>query len=501
MGTYTWPASRRAPRLQAWSGYLVANIVLGVLYFVLPRFGVTDVAITGIYLTVAAATPAAILYGVRRHRPAGRSGWLLLVGGQVVIAVAEVSAAAAEYLGGGFQEPAPSDVLFLGAYPLLFAALLAFVRRRTPQWDTASAIDAAIIAVGAGLASWVFLVQPVASEVGESTAAKVVQSGYPILDLLLLIVTVRLVLGAGVRTVSFTLLVASVVLLLAADTGYAVLSLLEVDQFVSPLDILWMGSYALMGTAALHPSMRRMDEASGVDAPDATLGRLAVLAIAVLTAPAIQLVQHLRGADVHVTLIAACCAVMFLLVMTRMAGMVTAQRTAAITDGLTGLKTRRYFEQSLTTEVQRATRNGQSIGLLIVDIDYFKRVNDTYGHPGGDRVLIEIARRLRIAARPGAIVARYGGEEFVVLVPQTSLAQLAADAERVRQAIANTPVAVRPDTLLSITASVGASSLPEHANTADTLVQSADHALYAAKEAGRNRAVTSASPIAETLAA
>ena len=501
MVTSTSRQSARGIHLQAWSGFLGANIALGGLYFVLPIFGVIDVAVTGIYLVISVATPVAILYGVRRHQPAGRRGWLLLAGGQVVIAVAEISSAVAEYFGDGFQEPALSDVLYLGAYPILLAALLTFVRRRTPQWDTASAVDAAIIAVGAGLATWVFVVQPIASGVGGSTAAKVVQSGYPILDLLLLIVTVRMVLGAGIRTVSFVLLVASIVLLLAADTGYAVLSLLQVDQFVSPLDVLWMGSYVLMGTAALHPSMRRVDERSAVAAPDATLGRLAVLAVAVLTAPAIQLVQHQRGADVHVTLVASCCAVMFLLVMARMAGMVAAQRNAAITDALTGLKTRRYFEQSLATELQRAIRNGQSVGLLIVDVDHFKRVNDTHGHPGGDRVLIEIARRLTIAARPGTVVARYGGEEFVVLLPQTSPAQLAATAEHIRQTIANTPVAVRPDTLLSITASVGASSFPEHADTASTLVQSADHALYAAKEAGRNRTVTSTFPATEPLAA
>ena len=475
-------------------------MALGALYFVLPIFGVTDVAVTGIYLVISAATPVAILYGLRRHRPAGRTGWLLLAGGQAVIAVAEIFSAAAEYFGAGFQEPSPSDVLYLGAYPILFAALLTFVRRRTPQWDTASAVDAAVIAIGAALASWVFVVQPLTSGVGESTGAKVVQSGYPILDLLLLIVTVRMVLGAGVRTVSFMLLVASIVLLLAADTGYAVLSLLQVDQFVSPLDVLWMGSYALLGTAALHPSMHRVDERSAVAAPDATLGRLAVLAVAVLTAPAMQLVQHLRGTDIHVILVATCCAVMFLLVMARMAGMVAAQRNAAITDALTGLKTRRYFEQILTTKLQRATRNHQSIGLLIVDIDHFKWVNDTYGHPGGDRVLIEIARRLALA-RPGTVVARYGGEEFVVLIPQIDQGQLTTVAEQVRQAIANTPVTVRPDTLLSITASIGASSFPEHANTASTLVQSADHALYAAKEAGRNQAVTSTVPVAAHLSA
>jgi two-component system cell cycle response regulator len=497
MATLTRPRAGLGAGPRAWSVYLAVNIVLGMLYFVVPSFGATEAAVTVIYLVISAAAPVAMLYGIRRFRPAGRRGWFLLAIGQIVIAAAEISSAAAEYLGDGFEEPAPSDVLYLSAYPILFAALLTFVRRRTPQWDTASALDAAIIAVSAGLVSWVYVVQPLASSSEASTAAKAMQSGYPVLDLLLLIITVRLVLGAGVRTASFTMLIVSIALLLAADTGYAVLSLLAVDQFVSPLDAVWMSSYALMGAAALHPSMRRVDERSATAAPDATLGRLTVLAAAVLIAPGVQSVQYLRGDQVPVPLVAGCCAVMFLLVMVRMAGMVAAQRTAAITDGLTGLKTRRYFEQCLATETQRALRTGQPLGLLIIDVDHFKQVNDTFGHPGGDRVLIEIARRLTLAGRAGTVVARYGGEEFVLLMPQTDARQLTTAAEQIRQAVANTPIAVKSATLLTVTASVGASCFPDHATSADTLVQSADHALYAAKDAGRNRAVVSATPATE----
>lgn len=497
MATFTGQRASLGTGPRAWWVYLTANVVFGVLYFLAPSFGASEAGVTVIYLVVCSAAAPAMLYGVYRFRPAGRRGWLLLAVGQLVIASAEISAAVAEYLGDGFEEPSPSDVLYLSAYPVLFAALLTFVRRRTPQWDTASALDAAIIAVSAGLISWVYIVQPLASGSEASTAAKALQSGYPILDLVLLVITVRLVLGAGVRTVSFSMLIASIVLLLAADTGYAVLSLISTDEFVSPLDAVWMSSYALMGAAALHPSMRRVDERSATAAPDATLGRLTVLAAAVLVAPGVQFVQYLRQDEMPVPLVAGCCAVMFLLMMVRMAGMVAAQRTAAITDGLTGLKTRRYFEQCLATETQRAARTGQPVGLLIVDVDHFKHVNDTFGHPGGDRVLIEIARRLTLASRPGTMVARYGGEEFVLLMPQIDPGQLANAADQVRQAIANTPIAVKPSTLISITASIGASCFPDSATSTSALLQSADYALYAAKKAGRNRTVVSATSEAE----
>ncbi|MCA2214373.1 GGDEF domain-containing protein [Jidongwangia harbinensis] len=491
MATYTWPRAAPGLRPRAWSGYLVATVVAGVLYFALPPLGAPEWSGAVLYLGICAATPIAIVAGTRRHRPASRRGWRLLAAGQLLITAAEALTYVSEYLAGGFEEPDPSDVLYLSAYPLLALALLTFVRRRTPEWDLASALDATIVAVAAGLACWVFLVHPLATDADSSTVSRVIQGLYPMLDLVLLVITVRMMLGTGVRTPAFGLLVGSVAMLLAADGIWATLSILEVETFVSPLDSLWMASYALMGAAALHPSMRRLDEPSGVATPDASLGRLAILGVAVLVAPGVQVVQDLRGEDVQTPLTAGACAAMLLLVMARMAGMVAAQRRAAITDGLTGLHTRRYFEQCLATEVHRARRTGQPVGLLLVDVDHFKAVNDTYGHPGGDRVLIEVARRLLTSSGEGAVVARFGGEEFALLLPHTGPDGLDTAAERIRRAIGGTPIAVRGETLIRVTVSVGASCLPEHADTPETLVLTADHALYAAKDAGRNRAVVS----------
>jgi diguanylate cyclase (GGDEF)-like protein len=489
MATYAEPRAVPRVRPQAWSAYLACNVAIGIAYFLLPVLGAADWVGAVLYLAVSVAAPAAIFHGLRRHRPAGRGGWLLLGIGQAVIAGAEFVAYGTEYLWDGFGDPGPSDVLYLAGYPLLAAALLSFVRRRTPEWDLPSVLDAGIMAVSAGVACWIFLVQPLAVDETLTTAAKLVRSGYPVLDLVLLVITVRMILGTGVPTTSFLFVRGSIFLLLAADTAYAAVSLLGVGEFVSPLDGLWMASYALMGAAALHPSMHRIDERSSTATPDAGAGRLAVLTTAVLAAPAIQMVQHLRGADVHVPLIAGSSTVMLLLVMTRLAGMVAAQRTAAVTDGLTGLASRRHFERCLATEVERGARTGQSVALLILDVDRFKQVNDTYGHPGGDRVLIEVARRLRGSIPAGTVVSRYGGEEFAVLLPQTGPEGAAAGAESLRKAIGNTPVTVRPDTLITVTISIGAACLPDHADTAEALVRTADHALYAAKEAGRNRSV------------
>jgi len=493
MTTYTGPRVWSWTGWPAWVGFLVGNAGLIILYVLLPRLGSVLWLEAAIYLAVCATAAVAIVVGVRRHRPSGRTGWLLLAAGQVVLTAAEVSSYLTEYLGGGFHEPAVADALYVAAYPILGAGLLAFARRRTPGSDAPSALDATIIAVGASLLYWIFLVQPLAVDPDLGTAAKIVQGAYPIMDLMILVIAVRMVLGTGMRTASFVLLSTSVTLLLAADTGYAVLDLLGVDQFVSPLDAVWMISYALLGAAGLHPSMRRIDEHRTVATRDAGIARLAPLAVAVLTAPAVQVVQYLRGDDVHVLLVATACAAMFLLVMARMMGLINAQRTAAITDGLTGLKTRRYFAQALATEIQRVGRTGQSITVLIVDVDHFKQVNDSYGHPGGDQALIEIARRLTLGSRAGTVIARYGGEEFALLLPATGPEGAATAAENIRRAVGGTPITVRPDTHVTITASIGAACLPEHADTPETLILAADHALYSAKDAGRNRTVVAGS--------
>lgn len=128
-------------------------------------------------------------------------------------------------------------------------------------------------------------------------------------------------------------------------------------------------------------------------APDATAGRLVVLAVTSVLAPIVLAVQYARGGELRVPEIVASCIVMFLLVLARMAGLVRTQRMMAVTDGLTGLRTRRYLEAALRGEADRVRRGGGSSGFLLIDVDHFKTVNDSYGHQAGDRV---------VTAGPGA---------------------------------------------------------------------------------------------------
>ncbi|HEV7899773.1 MAG TPA: GGDEF domain-containing protein, partial [Planosporangium sp.] len=410
------PPARRRPPL--WAGYLGAVAAVAGLYYLLPLLGPVGPAAQMVtYAVVIWSTVAALLVGVYRNRPPRKAPWLLLAAGQLITASADLMFDAYHFLLRTTADVTPADPLYLAAYPLYAAGLLLLVRYRTPGWNAPSMIDAAIIAISAALLSWMFLISPSTQADGLSPLARAVMVTYPVMDLLLLAVASRLMLGAGVRPPAFRLLSAGLVVLLAVDAVYSVQQVLGVYEDGNVLDAGWMVFGALLGAAALHPSMPRLTENSPAAGPDATAGRLTVLAVAALLAPATLLVQYLRHAPMHVPLATASCMAMFLLVIARMAAMVRVQRQMAITDGLTGLRTRRFLEQALRSEAARTHRGDFSVGLLLIDVDHFKRVNDAYGHHGGDRVLCEVAHRLRNLVRPGDVVARYGGEEFAVLLP------------------------------------------------------------------------------------
>lgn len=173
-----------------------------------------------------------------------------------------------------------------------------------------------------------------------------------------------------------------------------------------------------------------------------------------------------------------------------------AQRLS-MTDPLTGLLNYRSLTESLRREVERANRFGHTLGVLALDLDRFKTVNDSYGHLAGDAVLAECARRIRGAVREVDLTFRRSGEEFVVLLPETDAAGAAVVAERLRRAVRSTPVlvpaglrrsqaAVPADIPVSVTVSIGIAVYPDHGDTGPRVLAAADNALYAAKAAGRD---------------
>jgi len=159
----------------------------------------------------------------------------------------------------------------------------------------------------------------------------------------------------------------------------------------------------------------------------------------------------------------------------------------ALTDSLTGLYNRRYFDTHFETQIRHTTETGKSLALLMLDLDRFKAVNDTYGHNVGDEVLRETSRRLGENLRTVDMVARFGGEEFAIVMPDTTVDAAQSAAERLRAKIGDTPFKVATDDVgdLTVTVSVGLAVASRHPDATD-LMKRADYALYAAKRAGRN---------------
>jgi diguanylate cyclase (GGDEF)-like protein/PAS domain S-box-containing protein len=174
-----------------------------------------------------------------------------------------------------------------------------------------------------------------------------------------------------------------------------------------------------------------------------------------------------------------------------------ALRTQSIKDPLTGLYNRRYLAETLERETRRCVRSEQSLGILILDLDHFKKFNDTYGHEAGDAVLRETAAFIGKSIRAEDIVCRFGGEEFVVILPTADLNAAAGRAERIRSKLRELTVLHRGQSLGMITVSVGVAALPLNGTSPAELLAAADAALYRAKREGRDR-VIKAEPPSET---
>jgi two-component system cell cycle response regulator len=165
----------------------------------------------------------------------------------------------------------------------------------------------------------------------------------------------------------------------------------------------------------------------------------------------------------------------------------------AITDALTGLHNRRYMESHLTTLAEQASSRCKPLAVMMLDIDFFKSINDNHGHDAGDDVLREFAMRVRKSIRGIDLACRYGGEEFVIVMPETDLHVASVVAERLRRSIAGEPFAIHKGTKrIEVTISIGLSVLERKGEAVDDVLKRADTALYRAKHDGRNRVVANA---------
>jgi diguanylate cyclase (GGDEF)-like protein len=161
-------------------------------------------------------------------------------------------------------------------------------------------------------------------------------------------------------------------------------------------------------------------------------------------------------------------------------------REQANRDALTGLFNRRYLDSTLDRELARCKRDGQPLALIMIDIDHFKQINDTYGHQAGDEILLKLGTLLAGMARAGDVACRYGGEEFLLLIPTMPLDAAVVRAGELRTTFGEMVVPFG-EFRLKATLSIGVSAYPGHGVSAEELIRHADKALYRAKHGGRNR--------------
>jgi diguanylate cyclase (GGDEF)-like protein/PAS domain S-box-containing protein len=352
-------------RNSAWAWYLAVTGVLAALYLFVPPLKGAGPLIN----VLGFSGVVAIVVGIRIHRPKARAAWWLFVVGQLLFFSGDLYT----YTYPNASFPSIGDAFYLAVYPALMAGMLVLVRRRNPRRDPAAFIDAAILTIGIGLISWVFLIAPNIHLSGLSWPAKAVSVAYPLGDVLLLAAAIRLAVDAGRRAPAFYFLVSSIVCLLATDSAYNYAILKDTYSHSQLIyDAGWILYYLLWGASALHPSMRVLEEPATDSRARLTSARLALLGAACLIAPSIRFFQSIDNADVLVLIVAS--AVLFLLVVTRMAGLVRQEerivdrertlRTAGVE--LVGAAGHEQIYEAATSSVRRLLGDASPVRLALV---------------------------------------------------------------------------------------------------------------------------------------
>ncbi|MFE0652629.1 aminotransferase class I/II-fold pyridoxal phosphate-dependent enzyme [Streptomyces sp. NPDC059534] len=305
-------------KLRRWTLlYLLAVTLLTVAYLKYPERHTTLWALIGL------SGVAAILVGVRIHRPSRRWPWLVLAAANLAFVGGDTTYNALEaFFGQTRPFPSVADALYLVTYPLFALGLFGFIRYRAVGRDLGVVLDALILTSGLALLSWVNLITPLARSEEMSWTEKAISIAYPLGDVLMLAMLARLLVPGGLRSRSVQLLTLGTCGILASDVIYGTLQLKGTWQVGTPWDLGWVVFFTAWGLAALHPSMTGLTERAPEPAPRVAERRLALLAGASLVAPALLLLQSLRhDRDQDIAVIAIFSAIMFLLVLTRLWGM------------------------------------------------------------------------------------------------------------------------------------------------------------------------------------
>lgn len=472
---------------QAWKLYLAVLLTMSAGFFFAAPGGWIAVLWQVVIGYLAAA---AILVGAWRNT-IDRAAWCCFAVGVFANSSGILVEAIVTSLGNrpGFPSlPSLADVFYLILYPAVALGLALLIRKRTARRDWGSLVDATMVLVGLSLPAWIFVIEPDAGDPALGLSGHLVSVAYPVGDVMLAAMMVRLLLGARrPRAPALWLMTGSLMAFLCADIGWATFHAIQqapsdiAQRLMQTTSLL---AYVLFGAAALHPSARQVGEQDRPAAPRLSIAMIGLFSGAALIAPVLLIFQVAQHQVTDGLAIAVGCIAVVLLAAIRMSQLMRQleQQAATIremsyTDDLTGLPNRRAWIIELPRAIERARRNSVPLSVAMVDIDRFKLFNDTYGHPAGDKLLTAVGAAWQQRLREVDYLARYGGEEFLVLLPDVEGVRAGQVVDRLRN-----------DTPLGQTFSAGIATW-DGRETSDELVARADAALYAAKQAGRNRTV------------
>lgn len=459
-----------------WRWLLAGGLLLALLYVVLP-YGLLASAL---YVAFTAVAAFAVAVAVKiRPQLVCPPAWLLIACALGLAAGGHAIWYWLDLLG---MEPFPSlaDGFYLAIYPLFMVAL--WKLGQGAGRDVGALSDALIVGVAAAVPGWALLIAPYVNDPDLSMAQLLVSTAYPVADLILLPLILRLIFLHRARVMAHLFLLSGMLAYLVADMLYAHGNTVGWYAPGGMTDALWLVAYVLIVAAIWHPSAS-VELRSDLSHVEMSGRRILVLGSASMLAPAVIL--STAGIDEGVVRIAAIASILlFLLVMHRMGGLMRETHRQADklekltrTDPLTGAANRRYLDEALAREIARARRLSSPMTLVFMDLDHFKRFNDSYGHAAGDALLEDLVAAWRPILRESDLLARTGGEEFVVLLPDTAPGDAYLVVERLRQCAPH-----------GQTCSAGIAEL-KPGDSADELMARADRAMYAAKRGGRDRAV------------
>ena len=405
--------------------------MLGMLFaalFALPVTPLDELGRSIMYDVIAFAALGIGWAALVVRRPARRAGWVLLLTGYTLWVAGDIVWDVEMYVLESEAFPALSDVFYLIGYGCMVAGVQRFARSRLRDRDVTALLDAAIVAAGVTVPAVVFVIVPAAMDAELSALGKIVTSAYPIGDILVLAVVVRLIAATGARSWSSLAVAGSMLAVFVADVWntMAYVNLIPVSVAT---DMLWLSGYVLLAAALLHPSMRDLSEGPPTREELPSTRRLALLTMGSLLPAATLFLAGAVGQDIPWVVVSIGGAVLTGLVVARMAGLLERVRQQAIQlaalarrDELTGAPNRRTWDHELSRACAASRDSDQPLCVAILDLDNFKSFNDRFGHPAGDRLLREAVAAWTQVLGDDGLLARYGGEEFTVLLPNMDVA-------------------------------------------------------------------------------